>query len=457
MPIFINRVLNMKNIKVIGFDMDYTLVRYNAEAFEGLTHRLAAGRLAELSDYPDEVKDLKFDYQRAIVGLVIDFRNGNLLQVSRHGKVKIAFHGLEPLDYHRQQKIYRETAIDLRDPNFQSLDTSFAISYGVLFSQLVQMKTDGADLPGYQQIADDVNHAIDTLHQDDSIKSVLRRNFDDFVIKDPKVAGMLERYKDYGKKLMIITNSDYAYSKALLDYALNPFLKKYGSWQELFDIVITFAEKPRFFEQSSRFLKIDPETETMTNHMEKITDGIYQGGNFAKLERDLGYSGSEILYLGDHIYGDVVTIKKFCSWRTALVLGDLDDEIRGIRDSRELQEEINRLMGEKLKLEREINSLDSRRYEGENITHKQLTPLFDSMDELNGKISELLGQYKAYFNPYWGEILRAGFDESRYAEQVEKYACIYMTKVSDLYNYSPKTYFRPYRRIMPHEDLSTLD
>ena len=44
------------------------------------------------------------------------------------------------------------------------------------------------------------------------------------------------------------------------------------------------------------------------------------------------------------------------------------------------------------------------------------------MDELNGKISELLGQYKAYFNPYWGEILRAGFDESRYAEQVEKYA-----------------------------------
>ena len=70
--------------------------------------------------------------------------------------------------------------------------------------------------------------------------------------------------------------------------------------------------------------------------------------------------GSEILYLGDHIYGDVVTIKKFCSWRTALVLGDLDDEIRGIRDSRELQEEINRLMGEKLKLEREINSLDSQ-------------------------------------------------------------------------------------------------
>ncbi|MDC7241572.1 MAG: 5'-nucleotidase domain-containing protein, partial [Spirochaetales bacterium] len=71
MPVYVNRVLNMKNIKVIGFDMDYTLVRYNAEAFEKLTHRLAARRLSELPDYPDEVRDLKFDYQRAIVGLVI--------------------------------------------------------------------------------------------------------------------------------------------------------------------------------------------------------------------------------------------------------------------------------------------------------------------------------------------------------------------------------------------------
>ena len=78
MPVFINRVLNMKNIKVIGFDMDYTLVRYHAEAFEELTHKLAAERLADRPDYPDEVRKLDFDFQRAIVGLVIDKRNGNL-------------------------------------------------------------------------------------------------------------------------------------------------------------------------------------------------------------------------------------------------------------------------------------------------------------------------------------------------------------------------------------------
>ena len=52
MAVFINRVLNMKNIKLIGFDMDYTLVRYNAEEFESLTHNLAARRLHEAFDYP---------------------------------------------------------------------------------------------------------------------------------------------------------------------------------------------------------------------------------------------------------------------------------------------------------------------------------------------------------------------------------------------------------------------
>jgi len=457
MPVFINRVLNMKNIKVIGFDMDYTLVRYNAEAFEELTHTLAAQRLSENPEYPDEVKNLKFDFKRAIVGLVIDKRNGNLLQVSRHGKVKIAYHGLVPLDYHRQQTIYQEMAIDLRDPDFHSLDTSFAISYGVLFSQLVQMKSDGYPLPSYHILADDVNRVIDTLHQDDSIKSRLRSDFNRYVIQDPKVAGLLERYRDYGKKLMIITNSDYSYTRQLMDYTLNPYLKKHKTWQDLFDIVITFADKPRFFEQKNRFLRIDPETGKMSNHTDPVDSGIYQGGNFHKLQQDLGYSGSEILYLGDHIYGDVVSIKKTCNWRTALVLGDLEEEIRGLRESHQVQEEINRLMDSKLTLEKEINQVDSKRYEGENIPRSRLTPLFDEMDGLNTRISELLTQYKAFFNPYWGEILRAGFDESRYAEQVEKYACIYMTKVSDLYNYSPKTYFRPYRRIMPHEDMSLFD
>ena len=37
--IFVNRSLNMANIKTIGFDMDHTLITYNRENFEALAFR----------------------------------------------------------------------------------------------------------------------------------------------------------------------------------------------------------------------------------------------------------------------------------------------------------------------------------------------------------------------------------------------------------------------------------
>jgi len=449
--VFVNRTLNLKKIKLIGFDMDYTLVPYDAEAFEGLTYRLALERLTGTYGYPEEVRNLKFDFQRAIVGLIIDKRNGYLLQLNRYNKVKTSRFGTEEVPFQVQNRIYENRAVDPRDADFVSLDTSFAISHGVLFSQLVQLKKEGLELPPYYQLADEVMEAIDSLHRDDTLKAELRKNFRKYVIRDPRVAGMLERYRDAGKKLMIITNSDYAYTRTLLDFAINPHLKKHARWQEVFDIVITLADKPKFFEHTGRFLAIDETSGLMSNHEGPVTSGIFQGGCSRKLQKDLGLAGSEILYLGDHIYGDVVSIKKQCDWRTALVLGDLEVEMEGLRKSRPIQEEIDSLMEEKETLEQELNRIDIRRYQGETVARPVLDDLYSRIDTLNTGISERIGRYRTCFNPYWGEILRAGSEESRYAEQVEKYACIYMTRVSDLFDYSPRTYFRPRKRILPHE------
>jgi len=347
--------------------------------------------------------------------------------------------------------VYQNMAIELRDPDFQSLDTAFAISYGVLYAQAVELKKRGIPMPMYDAIEKDVHDAIDMVHRDGSLKTVIQKHFSKYVIQDPKTPQVLERYKDYGKKLIIITNSDFSYTRELLDYAINPFLKKHENWKDVFDIVITFADKPKFFEHPARFLKVDPDTGLMTNYEGTISSGIYQGGNSKKLQRDLELQGSDILYIGDHIYGDVVSIKKLCSWRTALVLGDLEREMEGLRRSQPVQQEIDRLMQEKDQLEHELNQIDIRKYEGKRVRHSVINDLFQKIDALNGKISALLDEYLQFYNPYWGEILRAGSEESRYAEQIEKYACIYMTRVSDLYDYSPRTYFRPVKRIMPHE------
>lgn len=443
MSVYVNRILNLKHIKVIGFDMDYTLVGYNAEKLEELTYREALKTLNNKMAYPSSILDLKFDFERSIVGLVIDKKNGNLLQLSRYGKVKSSYHGLKAIDYREQNKIYREMAIDIKSSEFVSLDTSFAISSGIIFSQLVQLKEEGTELPDYSRIADDIKAVLDIIHQDDTLKSYLKNDFGKYVIKDPQVPELMERYLDYGKKLMIITNSDYDYTKALLDYTLNPYWKKYKRWEDVFDLVITLADKPDFFEHPGRFLKIDQQNGQMSNHIGSVAKGIYQGGWFQKLQDDLGVPGSGILYIGDHIYGDVVSIKKSCSWRTALVLGDLEQEITSLKESRDVQIKINSLMDEKAGLEQKLNKPGTSRRTRDKI--------YEEIDQMNSRISDQLGIFKKYFNPYWGEILRTGSEESRFAEQVEKYACIYMTKVSDLWEHSPKTYFRPIKRILPHE------
>ncbi len=470
MPVFVNRILNLKKIKVIGFDMDYTLVGYHTRELEKLTYRLVIDKLVGERNYPERIRKLRFNFNRVIVGLVIDKRNGNLLKLSRYGKVKLSYHGLKPISYKEQNRLYREVAIDIKLPDFQSLDTSFSISSGVLYSQFVQLKEDlqntsssstdsineevyseKGKLPDFYQMAEDINWALDTVHQDGSLKSIIRDNFDKYVDVDPKVALLLERYLDYGKKLVLITNSDYTYSNALLNYAISPYLKKHKRWQELFQVVVTLAGKPKFFTERAGFLRVDEKTGLMSNHFGSVFRGIYQGGWFKKLQEDMGVHGSEILYIGDHIYGDVVSIKKSCNWRTALVLGDLEAEIANIRASKELQEEINTLMEEKSKLETEINYYDIASNKNEIEKRKEITRLFSRIDEINTRISEKLVSLKKYFNPYWGEVLRAGLEESRFADQVQRYACLYMTRVSDLYGYSPKTYFRPLKRLLPHE------
>ena len=48
-------------------------------------------------------------------------------------------------------------------------------------------------------------------------------------------------------------------------------------------------------------------------------------------------------------------------------------------------------------------------------------------------------------------MFRAGAEESYFAYQVDRFACIYMEKISDLLEHSPLTYFRANRRMLAHD------
>ena len=329
--VFVNRTLNLKRIRYLGFDMDHTLVRYKSENFEALAHRIMCEKLVHDRGYPKSVLKLDFSYNRAIRGLVIDKSKGNALKLSRYSAIRVSYHGLKPIDYREQGRVYKSVYIDLRDPNYLSIDTSFSIAFAGLFMQLVDLKDSDPEstLPDYAHIAEDLNAVLDRAHRDGSLKGEVARHLDRYIVKDEALVAGLERFKKHGKKLFVVTNSDFKYTKLLLDYTINPFVKAHESWEDLFELVITLAAKPRFFIDNQRFLKIDPRTGLMTNMEEKLVAGIYQGGSAQVFTNDLDAEADEILYIGDHIYGDILRLKKDLAWRTALVVEELEAEIAG--------------------------------------------------------------------------------------------------------------------------------
>ena len=55
------------------------------------------------------------------------------------------------------------------------------------------------------------------------------------------------------------------------------------------------------------------------------------------------------------------------------------------------------------------------------------------------------------FHPYWGSLLKEAAEKSSFGDQVEEYACLYTSRVSNFLAYSPLQYFRSPRDLMPHE------
>src|SRR6185312_6759794 len=110
--VFCNRTLNLRSIRAIGYDMDYTLIHYHVEEWEQRAYDYLKERLAA-EGWP--VQSLKFDPKMVCRGLIIDTEKGNLLKANRFGFVKRAQHGTQPIDFEVQRELYSRTIIDLAE------------------------------------------------------------------------------------------------------------------------------------------------------------------------------------------------------------------------------------------------------------------------------------------------------------------------------------------------------
>ncbi|HEY0189482.1 MAG TPA: 5'-nucleotidase domain-containing protein, partial [Kofleriaceae bacterium] len=317
--------------------------------------------------------------------------------------------------------------------------------------------------------------AIDEAHRDDTLKSVIKADLAAFIVKDPLLGETLHKFRSSGKKLLLLTNSLYDYTECVMSYLLDGERKAYPSWRNYFDIVMVGAGKPAFFNELRPFFQVDPATGapvTTTAEVKHLSrDKVYQAGNVVAFEQLTGIKGEQVLYIGDHIYGDILRLRKAHMWRTAMVLQELEREIAvsdrldaQIQDldlldrrHRNLESEIDYQSLQLKKIQRLLDEPSTpaqvklRLEDARKLTRASLDGLRDRAQLMDAEVDSLESRIDHAYNAHWGSCLREGNENSRFGEQVNDYADLYTSRVSNFGPYSPLRYFRAPRRPMPHE------
>jgi HAD superfamily 5'-nucleotidase-like hydrolase len=459
--------------------MDYTLALYRQEEIERLSLRTTTDKLVARG-YPEVLRDATTDPRFAIRGLMVDRKLGNIIKMDRHGYVGRAFHGTGKLSREERKGIYRNQRLGNEQERFAPVDTLFALPEVTLFAAVVELVDNEPErfgdkgAPSYAQAWLDVRECIDEAHRDGSIKDLIAVDPSKYIWADPDLARTLHGFRSAGKRLFLLTNSLWQYTDVVMRFLLGDGLESYPDWQAYFDWVVVGAAKPGFFVEQSPFQELDRAGREIGPRRKDVQRGkIYQGGNQIALQSSFGVHPDEVLYVGDHIYGDIVRSKKSSGWRTALVVQELEHELR-VRRAREIQIEeiemlhrlrsqiaeevtahkhISRVLG-KLGAE-ELVEVGVRREDAARVLEDTRTKIRRRIDELRAYEQETQAtlerrgqEVDAEFNPYWGSSFAERYDTSRFGAQVEFYACIYTSRVSNFMYVSPAKYF-----ISPHGSL----
>jgi HAD superfamily 5'-nucleotidase-like hydrolase len=466
--IFVNRAVRLETIRHVGFDLDWTLADYHQEETFALAFRLALDRLVA-DGYPEAIRGAEFRPRFARRGLMIDTAEGMVLKMNRHRYVGRAYHGRDFLPAEERSRLYRREPLNLASDRFYFVDTLFELPEVNLFSELVALskRRSGLGLPAYGQLYRDVRGAVDAIHADETLKRRILADPERFLPREAQLALALVRLRLGGRRLLLITNSEHYYTEGLCSYLFDGALPGLGSWRELFDLVIVDAAKPGFFRRSRPFVRLDEAGRRGEEVAVPEWGGLYSGGCREGLMQLLDGPGERVLYVGDHIYGDILSPKLATTWRTALVIRELEEELA-------VQRQLSSYLRHADVLRSEIGELGQRM---DDVTDVQLlyrelvgngSPLHDdpTYRRLERQLGELRREHRAMrqhknrlqerisraINPYWGSMFKQGSNKSLFGAQVDDYACLYTSRLSNFASYGTHHYFRVLRDPMMHED-----
>jgi 5'-nucleotidase len=425
--VFCNRELKLSAIKAIGFDMDYTLAQYRQPNFDRLAFDGAKEKLVKNFGYPEEVLDFRYDHSLWTRGLIIDTQRGNFLKIDRHKYVRVAYHGFELISSTTRKFLYARTfnkVMSFSEKHFVNMDTLFQFVDAQLFASLIDLKDNGEydtlDLKTYEEMYRNVRECVDLCHRDGVIKDEVHRDPASYIVHDKGLLPMLRRFQEQGVKLFLLTNSLWEYTSTAMNFLyhgerVSDERQKDNEWMELFDLMIVGSCKPAYMlDPYLNLFRINPRDGSLLN-----TDGVFeinalgsdgaskflsmgktfQGGNWLHLQAMLEIeAGEEILYVGDHLYSDVLRSKRTLGWRSAFIMPELEEEMKVFSENEGISKQITGLR--RLRDEIGILADDIRRRNEESsdkIALEELDGLAQNDAALKDKLSELTKKWHGAF------------------------------------------------------------
>uniref|UniRef100_A0A8C7PSN6 Cytosolic purine 5'-nucleotidase n=1 Tax=Oncorhynchus mykiss TaxID=8022 RepID=A0A8C7PSN6_ONCMY len=426
--VFVNRSLAMEKIKCFGFDMDYTLAVYKSPEYESLGFELTVERLVHIG-YPQELLSFVYDPAFPTRGLVFDTLYGNLLKVDAYGNILVCVHGFNFLRGPEIRELYPNKFIQRDDTErFYILNTLFNLP-ALCLALACPLALCVPLLPPYLSCETgfkdgDLFMSFKSMFQDiRSLSHVLSLS----LIK-AKLPLLLSRMNEVAK-VFLATNSDYKYTHHGTSHR---------PWQSYFDLILVDARKPLFFGEGTVLRQVDTTTGRLKigTYTGPLHHGIVYSGGSSDIVCDLlGAKGKDIVYIGDHIFGDILKSKKRQGWRTFLVIPELAQELHVWTDKSSLFEE---LQGLDIFLAELYKHLDSSSNERPDISalQRRVKKVTHDMDMCYGMM---------------GSLFRSGSRQTLFASQVMRYADLYAASFINLLYYPFSYLFRAAHVLMPHE------
>ncbi|KAK3704759.1 hypothetical protein QZH41_009756 [Actinostola sp. cb2023] len=270
----------------------------------------------------------------------------------------------------------------------------------------------------YESIHQDVRAAVDWVHIKGTLKKITVENLDTYVIKVPDLPKLLDRMRHCNRKSFILTNSGYAYTDVSSKVI----------------VLLSFGVE----KQGTALRQVDVESGTLSigRYAGALKQGhIYSGGSSDVFCQLVGAQGKDVLYIGDHIFGDILKSKKKQGWRTYLVIPELTQELE-VWQSR--QDVFCNLRDLDIALAETYKHLDSNTTEQPDISQIKV-----SIKEATQTMETCYG--------HMGSLLRSGSRQTFFASQVMRYADLYASSCVNLLHYPFSYLFRAPAQLMPHE------